>query len=99
MNKQAAARRRAGKLLHGYLQILAASRQQSYENLCRQVNKDTGVDRVTLANLAQSAIQLRTLEALSQWIEREFRALRRQAPRPTAPFHGRLAAGLPISKF
>jgi len=77
-----AARRRAGCTLAQHLNNIAQRlgfAGRADPPFLRRVAQETGIDPVTLRGLERLAPQLRTIETLSAWIEREARQLRTAA--------------------
>ncbi len=75
-------------MLHDYLVHLACLRGVDLPVILKVVAQETAIDPVTLANLRRSALQLRTIETLSMWIEKAFRqqhAATRSSPTPRRP--------------
>lgn len=73
-NAQSRARRRAGRNL---MEII-----ERYELDIHQIAKDTGVDLITLENLATFTPHLRTIERVSAYLQRIARQRRGAKRRP-----------------
>lgn len=64
--QKAGARRRAGRALAEALKRSGLS--------IKLVSRETGIDPVTLSNLAHSALQLRTIDVLGAFLQQEARS-------------------------